>query len=198
MKKILTLFIALILNVLICTDAYALVHKKNYKEYMHNIQTHYIASDNPDKVLKSAISVLYDSDFMIEDVDYKLGYIRAKKTFKARSTDKKRIAGWSVVLAATGAYTVFSYGATAAMMYSPTRRIATEMKEKTFVTDVNVFVEQCDKNQVKIRFIPIGKVLQNADGFSFFKAAPVKILRMKKPDIYNEFFSQIDAKMEML
>ncbi len=198
MKKILILFIILISYFCACPKTHAFGAKSDFKEYMRNIQTHYLDSDSTDKVIKSAISVLYDSDFIIEDVDYKLGYIRARKTFKAKYTDKKRVAGWTAVLAATGAYTAFSYGATAAMMYSPTRRITTEMRAKTMVTDVNVFVEQCDTNQVKLRFIPVGRVLQNADGFSFFKSAPVRIIRMYQPDVYNEFFSQIDAKMENL
>ena len=82
------------------------------------------------------------------------------------------------------------------MMYSPTRRIATELKDKTVIIDANVFVEQIDENRVKVKFIPIEKVLQNADGFAFNQMAPMKVIRIYKPQPYKEFFAQVEANLE--
>lgn len=124
-----------------------------------------------------------------------LGLLEQKKIFKAAYTSKKRVAGWSFVLAAATAYTVFSYGATAASMYSPSRRIATEFKDKTVVIDANVFVEEVDNNKIKVHFLPVEKVLQNADGFAFNQMAPIKIIRIYKPQAYNEFFTQIQKNL---
>ena len=69
------------------------------------------------------------------------------------------------------------------------------MKEKTVIADVNVLIEQVDTNKTMVRFVPIERVLQNADGYSFVKAAPVKIFRMYKPDVYKEFFSQTEKNL---
>lgn len=189
MKKFIITFLILIFAAINCNIAQA---SKISPEILHNMQTAYYDTGDTQKVLNAVLTTLYDSDYTIEDYDQDLGLIRAKKTFKAKYTSKKRIAGWSAVLLAASAYTAFSYGATAASMYSPTKRIATEMKEKTVIADVNVLIEQVDTNKTMVRFVPIERVLQNADGYSFVKAAPVKIFRMYKPDVYKEFFSQTE------
>ena len=158
--------------------------RKQMQEYTYN---------TPDKhiVLNAVINTLQDSDYIIEDYDEDIGFVRANKIFKAHYVNKKRLAGWSAVLAAATAYTVFSYGATAASMYSPTRRVANEMKDKTVLVDCNVFIVTAN-NETKVKFIPVAKVLQNADGYSFFNNNPIKVLRFYKPRIYNEFFAQVD------
>ena len=192
MKK----FLYIIAAIIIFTNAsYGRTMPKVDADKLYDMQTAYFDTADKKTVMQSAISVLYDSDYSIEDYNEELGLIRAQKVFKAAYTSKKRVAGWSVVLAAATAYTVFSYGSTAAMMYSPTRRIATELKDKTVIIDANVFVEQIDENRIKVKFIPIEKVLQNADGFAFNQMAPVKVIRIYKPQPYKEFFAQIESNL---
>ena len=176
--------------------AQARLMPKIKKDTLYNMQTEYIDTSDTDSVMQAVIETLYNSDYSIEDINKDLGIIRARKILKASYTSKKRIAGWTVVLAAATAYTVFSYGATAASMYSPSRRIATELKDKTVIIDVNVFIEQCDVNKTRIKFIPVEKVLQNADGFAFNQMAPIKIIRIYRPEVYKEFFTQINENLK--
>lgn len=153
--------------------------------------------DTPDtvRVMKSAVNTLQDSGFIIQEIDMDLGYIRAQKTFKKHHVDKKRVAGWSFVLAAMTAYTVFSYGTTVGTMYDPAMRVSNEMRDKTAVVDSNVDVEKFGKNRTKVRFVMVEKILQNADGYSFMKSAPTRIIRLYTPEIYQEFFAQLDKSI---
>lgn len=195
MKKILIVFIMFLILIFNCNFAQARLMPKITKDALYEMQTYYIKSNDLHSVMNAVIEALYNSDYSIEDYNKELGVIRAKKMLKASYISKKRIAGWSVVLAAATAYTVFSYGATAASMYSPSRRIATELKDKTVIIDVNVFVEQIDKNKIKVKFIPVEKVLQNADGFAFNQMAPIKVIRIYKPYAYKEFFAQVENNL---
>lgn len=163
---------------------------------LYAMQNRTFQINNTDEIWNAVITTLYDSDFIIEDIDKDLGHIRAIKTFKSHYINKKRIAGWSVVLAAATAYTVFSYGSTAYCMYSPTRRIANEMRDKTIVVDTNINIEQIDKDKTNVKFVLIEKILQNADGFSFNTMAPVRIIRIYKPETYNEFFNQVENNLK--
>lgn len=196
MKKIFILL--LILSFYLCNYnvAQAKIMPKISKDKMEQMQSFYYETNDVKSVMKAALETLYNSDYTIEDCDEDLGIIRARKVLKASYTNKKRVAGWSVVLAAATAYTVFSYGATAATMYSPTRRIATEMKDKTVIIDVNVLVQQQDNNRIKVSFLPVEKVLQNADGFAFNQMAPIKIIRIYKPNSYKEFFNQLTENLQ--
>ena len=189
MKKIIILFLIYI-QMTACAG-YSMHMPKVKPDKFRQMQEHIFTTDDTRGIMQSVIETLQNSDYIIEDYDEELGFIRGVKTFKTHFVNKKRIAGWSLVLAAATAYTVFSYGSTAASMYSPTRRVANEMKDKTVVVDCNVFIELID-NQTKVRFIPVAKVLQNADGFGFFNSTPIKVWRFYKPQIYNEFFAQID------
>ena len=196
MKKIFSIILILIFSFLNFGVSYAKTMPKIRDGVLYDMQTRYFDSKDSKSVMNAVLATLYDSDYTIEDCDEDLGIIRVTKTLKASYTNKKRVAGWSVVLAAATAYTVFSYGATAASMYSPSRRIATEFKDKTVVIDANIYVWQVDKNKVKVKFVPVEKVLQNADGFAFYKMAPVKVIRIYRPEPYEEFFSQVGAKLK--
>lgn len=196
MKKFFCVILIFMFSFLNCSAVYARTMPKIKKTELCDMQTRYINSKDAKSVVSAVLATLYDSDYTIDDYDEELGLIRASKTLKASYTSKKRVAGWSVVLAAATAYTVFSYGATAASMYSPSRRIATEFKDKTVVIDANVYVWQVDKNSVKIKFIPVEKVLQNADGFAFTKMAPLKVIRIYRPEPYDEFFAQVESKLK--
>lgn len=163
---------------------------------LYEMQNRTFQTGNSDYIWNAVITTLYDNDFIIEDIDKDLGHIRAIKTFKSHYINKKRVAGWSAVLAAATAYTVFSYGSTAYYMYSPTRRIANEMRDKTIVIDTNINIEQIEKDKTNVKFVLIKKILQNADGFSFNTMAPVRIIRIYKPETYNEFFNQVEYNLK--
>lgn len=196
MKKLFCIVTILIFCFYHCEISYSKTMPRVKQAVLEDIQTRYFNADDTESVMSAVLVTLYDSDYTIEDYNQDLGVIRVTKTLKASYTSKKRVAGWSVVLAAATAYTVFSYGATAASMYSPTRRIATEMKDKTVVIDANVYISQVDANKVKVKFIPVEKVLQNADGFAFNQMAPVNVIRIYRPEPYNEFFNQVEAKLK--
>ncbi len=190
------IIISILTILYLCTlNAYAVHMPRVSPEKQKEMRECIYNSYDTENVMQSVVSTLYDSDFTIEEYEPELGFIRATKTFKSHYVNKKRIAGWTTALAFATAYTVFSYGSTAASMYSPSKRIATEMKDKTIVADVNVYVEKIDDNQIKVKFIPVAKILQNADGFSFTSSAPVRVFRIYKPAVYNEFFNQLGQKL---
>lgn len=196
MKKLFCVILLFVITLLNCSPVHSRTMPKVKKAVLEDMQTRYFLTNDAQSVMHAVLATLYDSDYTIEDYDETLGLIRVTKSLKAAYTNKKRVAGWSVVLAAATAYTVFSYGATAASMYSPSRRIATEFKDKTVVIDANVYVWKIDKNKVKVKFIPVEKVLQNADGFAFCKMNPIKVIRIYRPEPYEEFFSQVSAKLK--
>lgn len=192
MKRIFTIFLILMTMFLSSGSVYA---KKKTVEQKRDMQTRCFDTGNSARVMMAAINTLQDSGFIIEEIDTSLGYMRAKKTFKEKYASKKRVLGWSTVVAATTAYTVFSYGTTVGTMINPTRRVMYELRDKTVVVDANVNIEQISKNKTQVRFVFAEKILQNADGFSFTQQAPMKIIRINKPKVYDEFFAQIAEKI---
>lgn len=80
-------------------------------------------------------------------------------------------------------------------MVDPTRQISNEIHQKTVVVDSNVNVENFGKNKTKVRFVLVQKVLLNADGYSYVKSAPTRILRVYNPKVYQEFFKQLDKSI---
>lgn len=195
MKKLFCLFLITLIALISCNRVSAKLMPKTSKEVLTQRQTEYYDTDTK-SVMNAVVATLYDNDYIIEDYDETLGFIRAKKTLKAAYTNKKRVAGWSVALAAATAYTVFSYGSTAATMYSPSRRIAAELKDKTVVIDANVYINKIGENKTEVRFLPVEKVLQNADGFAFNQMAPLKVIRIYKAYPYKEFFSQVENNLQ--
>lgn len=192
MNKVIAFIILISLS---CSSVYALRMPHVSEQKQKNMREFVYDTNDTNNVLNAAVTTLQDSDFVIEEYNKELGFIRASKTFKAPYVSKKRVAGWGTLFALATAYTVFSYGATAYTMYEPSRRVANEMRDKTIVVNTNVFVEQINDTQTRVHFLPVAKVLQNADGFSFMQAAPIRVFRMYKPDIYNEFFSQVNENL---
>lgn len=162
---------------------------------LREMQTRVFETPDTTKVMKSAINTLQDSGFVIQEIDTDLGFIRAQKTFKKHHIDKKRVAGWSMVLALMTATTVLSYGSNIGSMYDPSMRISNEMKDKTAIVDANVDVEKFGNSKTKVRFVLVEKILQNADGYSFVKSAPTNVIRLYKPNVYQEFFAQLDKSI---
>ena len=192
MKKIFSIFLIFLLSTP-CSFAERMpkVKADKYKQ----MQEHYFDTNDTSRVMGAVIAALQDSDFVINDYDSDLGFVYAQKTFKGHYVNKKRVAGWSAMFALATAYTVFSYGATAASMYSPSRRVAAEMKDKNMVVDANIFVELMPNGTTKVRFFPVEKILQNADGFSFMKSSPMRVIRVYRPEIYQEFFAQVNENL---
>lgn len=194
MKKLFIIFLV-IMSVLFSSNCVLAKRIPMGQLERREIETHFYDTADTERVMKAAINTLQDSGFVVQEIEPELGYLRARKTFKTHYVNKKRVAGWSLWLAAMTAYTVFCYGTTAGSMYDPAKRIANEMRDKTVVVDSNVNVERFGKNKTKVRFVLVEKILQNADGYSFVKSAPMRVIRIYTPQVYQEFFAQMDKSI---
>ncbi len=169
--------------------------KKVSQLEMRDMETRFFETPDTNMVMKAAVNTLQDSGFVIQEIEPDLGYLRAQKTFKGRFVNKGRVAGWSLMLALMTTYTVFSCGTAIGTMYDPAMRVSNELRDKTIVVDSNVNIEKFGKDQTKVRFVLVEKILQNADGYSFVKSAPMRIIRIYTPEIYQEFFAQMDKSI---
>lgn len=194
-KKLFTLILAIIFFSISPNCAMAKRIKKMSQLELREMETHLFDTADSERVMKAAINTLQDSGFIIQEIEPEMGYLRAQKIFKGRYLNKKRLAGWSLYLGAMTAYTIFSYGLTMGMMIEPTRRVSNELKDKTIVVDSNINVEKFGKNKTKVRFVLVEKVLLNADGYSYVKSAPTRIIRIYSPEVYQEFFAQMDKSI---
>lgn len=192
-------FLAVVLAIVFWACSSGCVYAKRAKSLSQlerrEVETHFFDTSDTQRVMKAAINTLQDSGFIIQEIEPDLGYLRARKVYKRRFVNKGRIVGNSFLLALTAAYAVFTYGSTAYYVTDPTRRISNELHEKTIVVDSNVNVEKFGKNKTKVRFVVVQKVLQNADGYSFVKSAPTRVLRVYEPKVYQEFFAQLDKSI---
>ena len=195
MKQIITVFLALILFSLSCNCKFARKKKTLSELPQREVETQIYETSDTTKVMQAVITTLQDSDFIIQEFEPELGHISARKYFKKKLVNKKRLAGESLKLAAFSTYAVFTYGSTAYYVADPTRRLSNELHDKTIVVDTNINIEPYENDSTKVRFIFVQKVLQNADGYSFVKSAPTRILRSYKPETYQEFFEQVDRNI---
>lgn len=194
-KKLFTTSLAILILFATSNCAIAKRTKKMSQLELREMQTRIFDTPDTTRVMKSAINTLQDSGFVIQEIDTDLGFIRAQKTFKKHHIDKKRVAGWSMMLAVMTATTILSYGTNVGSMYDPSMRISNEMRDKTAVVDTNVNIEKFGQNKTKVRFVLVEKILQNADGYSFVKSAPTNVIRLYKPNVYQEFFAQLDKSI---
>lgn len=192
MKKAITILLAIIFISLSCNSSFARGKKLLSEIPQREVETQIIKTSDTQKVMLAIATTLQDSDFIIQEFEPELGYTRAQKQFKKKHVNKKRVAGESLKFAALSTYAVFTYGSTAYHVAAPTRRLSNEFHDKTIVVDTNITVEQTTDNNTKVRFVFLQKVLQNADGYSFVKSTPTKILRTYEPEIYQEFFTQLN------
>ena len=162
------------------------------KDDLRQMQTHVYKSATLNDITNGVLKTFADNDFQIQDYHPELGFITARKVYKQHYVNKGRFALNSLYLGAVTAYTVFSYGSTAASMYDPSMKLANELKDKTVVIDANVNIEQFGKNSIRVRFVPVKKILQNADGYSFTKPATLRVIRLYDLDLYDEFFKQVE------
>jgi hypothetical protein len=192
MKKIFATFLLIFTFYLTCLDTFAAKNKSFSQLERREFETRFLDTGDASRVMRAAVNTLEDSGFVIQEIEPELGYIRAQKTYKKRYINKARLAGQSCSLAFFTAYAVFSYGTTASYMYDPMQKISNEMHEKTIVVDSNVNVEKFGKNKTKVRLVLVQKVLRNADGYSYVKSSPMKIIHVYNPKVYQEFFAQLD------
>lgn len=191
MKKLFTIILTIIFISISPCCVYA---KKTTGLEKRFEQTQVFNTSDTHRVMKAAANTLQDSDFIIEEFEPEIGFIRARKTYKQRYINKGRLAGQSVLWAMATSYAVFTWGSTAAYMYSPTRKIADELHEKNSVIDTNILVENFG-NKTKVRMVLVQKILQNAEGFSYTKSATLRAIRIYNPKVYEEFFNQINDKL---
>lgn len=195
MKKFLTILLTIVIFGLSGNCVFAKKVKTLSQLERREVETRFYDTADTMKVMKAAANILQDSGFVIQEIEPELGYMRAQKTFKKRFINKGRVVGQSFLLALYTTYAVFSYGSTAYYMVDPSRKLANEIQDKTVVVDSNVNIEKFGKNKTKVRFVLVEKVLQNADGYSYVKSAPTRIIRIYKPEIYQEFFAQLDKSI---
>ena len=194
-KKSLTIFLTLIIFAFSTNCVFARKVKSLSQLERREVETHFYETSDTSRVMKAAINTLQDSGFVVHEIEPELGYLRAQKTYKKRFINKGRLAGQSFMLALSAAYTVFSYGSAAGYMIDPTRKISNELHDKTVVVDTNVNVEPFGKNKTKVRIVFSQKVLLNADGYSYVKAAPTRVMKVFQPEVYQEFFAQLDKSL---
>ncbi len=192
-KKLVSIFLIIIF----CTSNCALAKKVKSLSQLERreIETRFYDTADTNRVMKAAINTLQDSGFVIQEIEPELGYLRARKYFKKRYVSKGRAVGYSLLVAAYATLAVFTYGTTAYNVADPAIRLGNEFKDKTVVVDSNVDVEKFGKNKTKVRFVLVQKVLQNADGYSFVKSAPTRVIRIYDPEVYQEFFAQLDKSI---
>lgn len=195
-KKIFTILLAIIIfSMTPSSCVYAQKAKKLTQLERREMETRVFETSDTNRVFKSAINTLQDSGFIIQEIEPELGYIRARKTFKQKHTRKLRVFGCSLWLAAATALAVLSYGTSSYEVFPPTMQLTNELKAKTAVVDTNVNIEPFGKNKTKVRFVLVQKILLNADGYSYVKSAPIRAIHIYSPEVYQEFFAQLDKSI---
>lgn len=194
-KKFVSLILMICLFFCSTTSAFAGHRKKLTQLERREMETRFFDTADDNKVLKAAVNTLQDSGFIIQEIEPEIGYIRARKSYKRKFTNKRRLAGQSFMLALMASYAVFTYGASSYYVADPTRKISNELHKKTVVVDTNVNVEKFGKNKTKVRIVFSQKVLLNADGYSYVKSAPMRVLKVYNPKVYQEFFNQLDKSI---
>lgn len=194
MKKIVSLF--LIFSFLFCqSSVLAKPFKRLSQLEIRDTQTHVFACPNTNEVFKATINTLQDDGFIIENIEDGLGYIKARKEYKAKRTDKKRATLYSLLLACSIASIALGDPAGGAQsMTDAILRLNNEISPKTVVVDANANIEPFGK-QTRVRLTMVEKVLYNADGYSYIKSSPRNVIRIYNRQTYQEFFSELDKSI---
>lgn len=194
MKKIYVLFLIFIFFVTYSLPVNAKPFEKMSQLKIREVQTHVYPTSNTNEVFKATINTLQDEGFVIINIEDELGYIRAKKEFKGRRTDKRRVTVYSMLLAYYVTLTAITYGAAAPYLRDPVLRLKNELADKTVIVDTNANIESYGK-QTRVRLTMVEKVLENADGYSYIKSSPRKVVRIYNPLIYKAFFNELDKSI---
>jgi len=194
MKKLHSILLILIFMFFSALPSGASPLKKLSQLEIREVQTHIYDTSDKQEVFKATINALQDEGFTIVNIEDELGYIRAKKEFKGRRTDKKRVTIYSLQFAYAVVCSVITYGAGSSYLIAPTMHLKNELADKTVIIDTNANIESFGK-QTKVRLTMIEKVLENADGYSYIKSSPRKVIRIYNPLVYQTFFSEIDKSI---
>jgi hypothetical protein len=191
MKKTVSIFLTFIFGVYFSlpVSARKIQVAKSQLE-VREIQTHVYDTTDTQGVFKAAINTLQDEGYSILNIEDELGYIWAKKEFKAVRIDKKKMTGYGFLLAYYVACTVITYGMEAPYIYDAIKRINNERSPRTIVVNSNVTIEPYGK-KTKVRFTLVEKELENADGYSYIKSSPRKVIRIYAAPVYQEFFEEM-------
>ena len=195
MKKIVSIFLIFlfVFNFSLPVCAKKIQVAKSQLE-VREIQTHVYDTSDTNEVLKAAINTLQDEGYSILNIEDELGYIQAKKEFKDVRIDKKRMTGYGFLLAYYIACTALSFGIDAPFMADAIVKINNERSPRTIVVNSNVNIEPYGK-KTKVRFTLVEKELENADGYSYIKSSPRKVIRIYAAPVYQEFFNELDKSI---
>lgn len=178
-----------------CLPVSARQYKKLSQLEIREIQSHVYQTSNTKEVFKATINALQDEDFAIINIEDGLGYIRAKKEYKAKRTDKKRATLYSILFACSAASLAIGGGASAAQSTADSlMHLTNELAAKTVVVDMNANIEPFGK-QTRVRLTMVEKVLYNADGYSYVKSSPRDVVRIYNTATYQSFFNEIDKSV---
>ena len=191
MKKFLSLVITLIIFFMpVCAKS---MQGENLLE-LREMQTKYYDTTDTLKVIKAVVNTLQDNGFVIHDGEMELCYLRAKKEFKAKRTDKGRVALYCAEFAYYGVLTGLTFGLEAPFLIIPSMHMKNEISLHPVIIDANINIETVGK-RTKVRFTLIEKVLENADGYTAVKSSPRKVVRHYESEIFQEFFAQVDKNL---
>lgn len=194
MKKITSIFLILIFSVSLFLPVHAKPVIAKSQIEVREMQTHVYNTSDTTGVMKSAINTLQDEGYVILNIEDELGYIRAKREFKEVRIDKKRMTAYYFLLAEYIALTALTYGAEAPILADAIKKINNERAPRTIIVDSNVTIEPFGK-KTKVRYTLVEKELENADGYSYIKSSPRKVIRMYNELIYQEFFNELDKNI---
>lgn len=194
MKKLSSIFLIMIVLLTYTLPLSAKPYKKMSQLRIREVQTHVFPTSNTKEVFKATINTLQDEGFTITNIEDELGYIRAKKEFKAHRVDRKRVIIYSAELAYMATLTAMSSGACAIYLADPALHLKNELADKTVIVDTNANIEPYGK-QTRVRLTLVEKVLENADGYSYIKSSPRQVVRIYSPVVYQEFFDDLDKSI---
>lgn len=196
MKKIVTIFLIFMFSFNFVLPAFAKRKTPVAKTQLEirEMQTHVYNTSDMTKVFKASINTLQDEGYTILNIEDELGYIRAKREFKEVRIDKRRMTGYYFLLAEYIALTAMTYGMEAPIIFDALKRIQNEKSPRTIIVDSNVTIEPLGK-KTRVRFTLVEKELENADGYSYIKCSPRKVIRMYNPLIFQAFFNELDKSI---
>lgn len=195
MKYLISLFIAFIFvfNFANSVNAKSSKVAKTTME-IREMQTRYYNTTDTQKVMKAVINTLQDNGFVIQDGEMELGYIRARKDFRAKRTEKGRVTLYTLEFLYYGVCTGLSFGIEAPFLVIPAMHMKNELALHPVIIDSNVTFEKIGK-RTKVRINLIEKILENADGYTMIKSSPRKVIRHYNNELYQEFFNQVDKNL---
>lgn len=195
MKRIFSIFLTFIFAFYISLPACAnKIQTAKSQLELREIQTHIYNTSDTNQVFKAAISTLQDEGYTILNIEDELGYIQAKREFKAVRIDKGRMTGYYCLLVYYVTLTALSFGIDAPFIADAIVKINNERSPRTVVVNSNVNIEPFGK-KTKVRFTLIEKELENADGYSYIKSSPRKVIRIYSTPIYQAFFAELDKSI---